>query len=61
MHITCAKNNNVKKHVKFFEAHFCIFCAYICKQKYSCTIMYTCEKSPPTHELSYVGLFNSSQ
>ncbi len=27
------------------------------KQKYSYTIMYDCEKSPLTHELSYIGLF----
>jgi hypothetical protein len=27
------------------------------KQKYSCIIMYECEKSPLTHELSYIGLF----
>jgi hypothetical protein len=27
----------------------------------SCTIMYACEKSPPPHELSYIGrLFNFS-
>jgi hypothetical protein len=28
------------------------------KQKYSYTIMYDCKKSPLTHELSYIGLFN---
>jgi hypothetical protein len=30
------------------------------KVKYSYTIMYECEKSPLTHELSYIGLFNFS-
>jgi len=32
---------------------------YVCsiKPKYSYTIMYECEKSPLTHELSYIGLF----
>jgi hypothetical protein len=29
--------------------------------KYSYTIIYDCEKSPLTHELSYIGLFNFSQ
>ncbi len=28
------------------------------KPKYSYTIMYECEKSPLTHEVSYIGLFN---
>jgi hypothetical protein len=31
------------------------------KQKYSFTIMYECEKSSLTHELSYIGLFNFSR
>ncbi len=30
------------------------------KPKYSFTIMYECEKSPLTHELLYIGLFNFS-
>jgi hypothetical protein len=30
------------------------------KPKYLYTIMYECEKSPLTHELSYIGLFNFS-
>jgi hypothetical protein len=30
------------------------------KLKYSYTIMYDCEKSSLTHELSYIGLFNFS-
>jgi hypothetical protein len=30
------------------------------KQKYSYTIMYECENSPLTHELSYIGLFKFS-
>jgi hypothetical protein len=35
-----------------------IFCIYGIKLKYAYTIMYDCEKSPLTHELSYIGLFN---
>jgi len=35
-----------------------IFCISGIKLKYSYTIMYECEKSPLTHELSYIGLFN---
>ncbi len=58
MHITCARNNNVKSYVQLIlKAHFCIFCIFVCKPKYSCTIMYACEKSLPPHELSYIGLF----
>jgi len=30
------------------------------KPKYSYTITYECEKSSLTHELSYIGLINSS-
>jgi hypothetical protein len=37
-----------------------IFCVYGITPKYSYTIMYECEKSPLTHELSYIGLFNFS-
>jgi hypothetical protein len=37
-----------------------IFCISSIKLKYSYTIMYDCEKSPLTHELSYIGLFNFS-
>jgi len=36
-----------------------LYISYI-KQKYSYTIMYDCEKSLVTHELSYIGLFNFS-
>ncbi len=43
------------------KSHLKIFYVYVCKSKYRCTIMYTCEKSsPPSHELSYIGLFNFS-
>jgi len=35
-----------------------IFCIFGVKLKYSYTIMYECEKSPLTHELSYIGLFS---
>jgi len=34
-----------------------IFCISSIKLKYSYPIMYDCEKSPLTHELSYIGLF----
>jgi hypothetical protein len=37
-----------------------IFYVFGIKPKYSYTIMYECEKSPLTHELSYIGLFNFS-
>jgi hypothetical protein len=37
-----------------------IFCIFGIKVKYSYTIMYDYEKSPLTHELSYIGLFNFS-
>jgi hypothetical protein len=37
-----------------------IFCIFGIKLEYSYTIMYDCEKSPLTHELSYVGLFKFS-
>ncbi len=33
-----------------------IFYIYSIKPKHSYTIMYECEKSPLTHELSYIGL-----
>jgi hypothetical protein len=36
------------------------FCISGIKPKYSYTTMYECEKSPLTHELSYIGLFNFS-
>jgi hypothetical protein len=35
-----------------------IFCIFGIKPKYSYKIIYECEKSPLTHELSYIGLFN---
>ncbi len=40
-----------------FYKNFCIFGI---KLKYLYTIMYDCEQSPSTHELSYIGLFNFS-
>jgi hypothetical protein len=59
MQITCAGNNLAKKHVWLsIKTHFGIFCIFGIKLKYSYTIMYECEKSPLTHELSYIGLFN---
>jgi hypothetical protein len=44
--------------LKLILRFFGIFCIYGIKLKYSYTIMYDCEKSPLTHELSYIGLFN---
>jgi hypothetical protein len=37
-----------------------IFYVFGIKLKYSYTIMYKCEKSPLTHELSYIELLNFS-
>ncbi len=37
-----------------------IFCIFGIKLKYSYTIMYDCEKSPSTHELFDIRLFNFS-
>jgi hypothetical protein len=45
------------------ETHFGIFKKFYIsgiKQKYSYIIMYDCEKSRLTQELSYIGLFNFS-
>ncbi len=62
MQITCVGNKHAKKHVWLsIETHFeiyGIFCIYGIKLKYSYTIMYDCEKSPLTDELTYIGLFN---
>jgi hypothetical protein len=44
--------------LKFILGFFGIFCISSIKLKYSYTIMYDCEKSPLTHELSYITLFN---
>jgi hypothetical protein len=61
MQVTCEGNKHVKKHVWLsIETHFGIFCIYGIKLKYSYIIMYDCEKSPLTHELSYIGLFKFS-
>jgi hypothetical protein len=45
------------KHIWGFSG---IICFFGIKPKYSYTIMNECEKSPLTHELSYIGLFNCS-
>ncbi len=45
---------------KFILGFFRIFCISSIKLKYSYTIMYDCEKSPLTHELFYIVLFNFS-
>ncbi len=58
MPIACVGNNLAKKHVwLFIETHIGIFCIFGIKPKYSYTIMYECEKSPLTIELSNIGLF----
>jgi len=46
--------------LKLILGVFGIFYIFGIKQKYSYTIMYECEKSPLTHELSYIRLFNFS-
>jgi len=38
-----------------------VFCIFGIEPKYSYTIMCECEKSPLTHELSYIGIFNFFQ
>jgi hypothetical protein len=43
--------------LKFILGISGIFYIYGIKLKYSYTITYDCEKSPFTHELSYIGLF----
>jgi hypothetical protein len=44
--------------LKLILGFYGIFCIYGIQPKYSYTIMYECEKSPLTHELSYIRLFN---
>ncbi len=44
--------------LKLILGLFGIFCVFGIKPKYSYIIMYECEKSPLTHELSYIGIFN---
>ncbi len=46
--------------LKFILGFFGIFYISGIKTKYSYTIMYECEKSPLTHELFYIELFNFS-
>jgi hypothetical protein len=46
--------------LKFILGFFGTFCISSIQLKYSYTIMYECEKSPLTHESSYIGLFNFS-
>jgi hypothetical protein len=43
--------------LKFILKFYKILCVSGMKPKYSYTIMYECEKSPLTHDLSYIGLF----
>jgi hypothetical protein len=44
------------KHILKFSMFFFIF---VYKPKYRYTIMYACDKSQTSHELSKIGLFNS--
>jgi hypothetical protein len=44
--------------LKLILGFFGIFYISNIKLKYLYTIMYDCEKSSLTHELSYIGLFN---
>jgi hypothetical protein len=44
--------------LKLILGFFEIFYIFDNKPEYSYTIMYECEKSPITHELSYIGVFN---
>jgi hypothetical protein len=44
--------------LKFILAFSRIFYIFGIKLKYAYTIMYECERSPLTHELFYIGLFN---
>jgi hypothetical protein len=46
--------------LKLILGFYGIFCIFGIQPKYSYKIMYECEKSPLTHELSYIGLFNFS-
>jgi len=54
------RNNLAKKHIQLsIQANFLKKNVSTYKPKYWCPIMYTCEKSPLSHELSYIGLFIS--
>jgi hypothetical protein len=46
--------------LKLILRYFGIFCIFSIKLKYSYTIMYECEKSPLTRELSSIGYSNFS-
>jgi hypothetical protein len=46
--------------LKLILEFYGIFYVFGIQPKYSYKIMYECEKSPLTHELSYIGLFNFS-
>ncbi len=62
MQVACEGNKHAKKMfgcpLKLILGFLGVFCISGIKLKYSYTIMYDCEKSPLTHELSYIGLFN---
>ncbi len=63
--ITCARNNLAKKHLwLLIETQFGtfsgIFCIFGYKPEYLYTIMYECENSLVSHELSKIGLIKLS-
>jgi hypothetical protein len=64
MQVICEENKHVKNMfgcpLKLILGFSRIFCTFGIKLKYSYTIMYDCEKSLITHDLSYIGLFNFS-
>ncbi len=61
MHEIILPKNMFSYPLKLILRFFGIFYIFGTKLKYSYTIMYECEKSPLTHELSYIGLFNFSR
>ncbi len=58
MKYSCQKTCLVVHWNSFWD--FLGFFAFMALKNNSYTIMYECEKSPLTHELSYIGLFNFS-
>jgi hypothetical protein len=64
MQVLCEGNRHAKNMfgcpLKLILKIFWDFSISSNKLKYSYTIMYDCEKSPLTHEFSYIELFNFS-
>ncbi len=64
MQVTSIGNKHAKKMfgcpLKLILGFMGFFYISSIKLKYSYTIMYDCEKSPITHGLFYIGLFNFS-